>query len=322
MYDRMSLLAYVNDKDISRNIRFITSYFHNSSIPDFIAGIENDIPNNEIAIHSRELFIVCEKMRESLSKIDLSLYTEEIRRIQLKGVHLIAYESEIYPEKLREISDPPLLLYHRGSLTDFHNCIAIVGTRSPSVWGKETAYNFAGDLVSRGYTIVGGLAAGIDTAAHRGALAASGKTVAILAGHIEDIYPRQNIDLAREIIASGAILSEVSPFVKVHKGRFISRNRLTSGLSHCVIAVESPGGGGTLQQVRVALAQQRPVFICTPDKENHRAQKGFHELRKLGAIPIQAVDDVLEYLSKGSSPHHINDSTTRYSKIMTLKDYS
>jgi DNA processing protein len=312
MYDRMSLLAYVNDKDISRNIHFITSYFHNSTIPDFIAGIENSISNKEIAIHPRELLHVCEKIRKSLSEIDLSIYTEEIRKIQLEGIRLIAYDSEQYPEKLREIPDPPLLLYQRGSLTDFHNCIAIVGTRSPSIWGKKTAYNLAGDLVSEGYTISGGLAAGIDTEAHRGALAAGGKTVAILAGPIEDIYPRQNIHLAHEIIASGSILSEVSSFVKVHRGRFISRNRLTSGISRCVIAVESPGGGGTYQQVRVALSQQRPVLICTPNKDNHSALKGFHELRKMGAIPIQSVDDVLD----------IDHKITRVSNTMTLNDYS
>lgn len=115
-------------------------------------------------------------------------------------------------------------------------------------------------FVKAGYTIVSGLASGIDTEAHRGALDAGGKTIAILAGHIDDIYPRSNYSLAQEIMQSGAIISEISAFVKTHKGRFISRNRLTSGISQCVIAVESHGGGGTLRQVTTAQSQGKPVF--------------------------------------------------------------
>ena len=229
------------------------------------------------------------------------MYADEVARIRTSGTQLIPYDSDHYPEQLKDLADPPLLLYHKGKLVDFNNCIAIIGTRTPSEYGKQVTRQLSSSFVKMGYTIVSGFASGIDTEAHRGALAAGGKTLAILAGHIDDIYPRSNYPLAQEIIQSGAIISEVSAFVKTHKGRFISRNRLTSGLSQCVIAVESHGGGGTLRQVTTAQSQGKPVFVFRPDDGDTESTKGFAELRNRGAIPIDSADDVIHYLKQSIS---------------------
>jgi DNA processing protein len=300
MYDRMSLLAYVNDRETSRNRDFARYYFRNAMVQDFLAGQITGFPDPVYSEDNPQLFKAYQKIRESLSKTDLSIYTDEIARILSSGTHLIPYDSDQYPPQLKDLADPPLLLYHRGTLMDFQNCIAIIGTRTPSEYGKQFARQLSSSFVKAGYTIVSGLASGIDTEAHRGALDAGGKTIAILAGHIDDIYPRSNASLAREIIRSGAILSEVSAFVKTHKGRFISRNRLTSGLSRCVIAVESHGGGGTLRQVTTARSQGRPVFVCRPEDGDTESAKGFDELCRRGVIPISSADDVIRYL--GQSP--------------------
>jgi DNA processing protein len=296
MYDRMSLLLYVNDREISRKKDFARNYFRNSGVQDFLAGQASlDIVCSEA---DPGLFGTFRKIRESLTQADLSLYSHEIARIQGSGTHLIPYDSEHFPEQLKDLEDPPLLLFHKGSLMDFTNCVAIIGTRTPSEHGKQVARQISSDFARQGFTVVSGLAAGIDTEAHRGALDAGGKTIAVLAGHIDDIYPRSNYPLVTEILQSGAIISEISAFIKTHKGRFISRNRLTSGLSRCVIAVESHGGGGTLRQVTTARAQGKPVFVCRPREDDPESAKGFTELCSGGAIPVSSADEVIRHLEQ------------------------
>jgi len=322
MYDRMSLLVYVNDKDISRNIEFANHYFKNSAVQDFLAGIETIIPDSIHSEHNQTLLKSCQKIRESLSKIDLSIYSEEITRIRQSGTHFITFDSNQYPVQLNDLIDPPLLLYHKGNLMDFNNCVAIIGTRSPSEYGKQLARTLSIDFVKKGYTIVSGLALGIDTEAHRGALDAGGKTIAILAGHIDEIYPRENLPLVQEIIQSGAIISEVSPFVTTHKGRYISRNRLTSGLSQCVISVESHGGGGTLRQVTTAKSQGRPFFVCKPREGDFKPAKGYAELCKIGAIPISTAEEVINYL-KNNAPlsENLKSPAKKRSSVTSLDQF-
>lgn len=322
MYDRMSLLLYVNDREISRNRDFARYYFRNTVIQDFLAGLISCSPDSVHSDQNPQLFKAFQKIRESLSNADLSVYADEIARIQSSGTHLIPYDSTQYPDQLKDLADPPLLLYHKGNLMDFNNCIAIIGTRSPSEHGRRAARQLSSSFVKTGYTIVSGLASGIDTEAHRGALAAGGKTIAILAGYIDDIYPRSNDSLAREITQSGAILSEVSAFVKTHKGRFISRNRLTSGLSRCVIAVESHGGGGTLRQVTTAQSQGRPVFVCRPDDGDPESAIGFDELCKRGVIPISSADDVIHFFSQSaSSPASAGSGGKKRSILVSLDHF-
>lgn len=322
MYDRMSLLACVNDKETSRNTGFANEYFRNAKIQDFLAGLIPWSPDSTYSEQNPKLFNAYQKIRESLSNTDLSIYAGEIARIRASGTHLITYDSDQYPDQLQDLADPPLLLYHKGNLMDFNNCIAIIGTRSPSEYGKQVTRQLSGSFVKAGYTIVSGLASGIDTEAHQGALSAGGKTIAILAGHIDEIYPRSNYTLAQEILQSGAIISEVSAFVKTHKGRFISRNRLTSGISRCVITVESHGGGGTLRQVTTAQSQGKPVFVYRPDDGDPESAKGFAELCNRGVIPINSADDVIHYLKQMvSSPESGTGTRIKRSTLVRLDQF-
>ena len=170
MYDRMSLLACVNDKETSRNTGFASYYFRNAEIQDFLAGLIPCTPDSIYSEQNPGLFKAYQKIRESLSNEDLSMYADEVARIRTSGTQLIPYDSDHYPEQLKDLADPPLLLYHKGKLVDFNNCIAIIGTRTPSEYGKQVTRQLSSSFVKMGYTIVSGFASGIDTEAHRGVL--------------------------------------------------------------------------------------------------------------------------------------------------------
>jgi len=167
-------------------------------------------------------------------------------------------------------------------------------------------HEISGIIAENGYKIVSGLARGTDTEAHCGALDVDGKTIAILAGHIDEVYPKENLKLVSDIVKSGAVFSEISTFEKTHKARFIERNRLTSGISECLIVIESNGNGGTLQQINLAVKQGRKVFAMEPLKTDTQATEGFKKFIKLGATPFDSPDVILEFLkNKKPEPRHV-----------------
>lgn len=279
------------------------------------SGSIDNIFNNYDMIKSQELNNNYLKILEKIINFikfrpeNIELYGNEIIRLRASSVNFIPFFSENYPKKLKFIPDPPLLLYHKGKILDFSNSVAIVGTRNLSHYGHKRARELSGEIASKGYTIVSGLARGTDTEAHCGALDVCGKTIAVLAGNIEDIFPKENEKLALDIISSGAIISEISPLEQVHKGRFIERNRLTSGISECVIVIESEGQGGTLHQVNLALSQGRAVFVLEPKKDDERAIRGFREFLRAGAKPFHSCSTILEYLSKHESQKTLDEYT-------------
>ena len=293
MNDNLALIALINDKKEFKNKELFDFFLKNNSIESIL---ENSPCHMEKNMGQPYINDKLNSIQEFYLNINFSAYKSEIIRIENSGVNLIPFYSEKYPERLKEISDPPFLLYHKGTLIDYNNCVAIVGTRNLSHYGHKRAREISNILAKNGYTIVSGLARGTDTEAHCGALDAGGKTIAILAGHIEDIFPKENSKLSSDILESGAILSEISTFEKTHKGRFIERNRLTSGISECVIVIESEGTGGTLHQVNLAIEQGRKVFVLEPLETDKKAFKGFKEFIKLGAVPFNSVDTILEFL--------------------------
>jgi DNA processing protein len=216
------------------------------------------------------------------------------------GIKLIRYVDKEYPEALKTgVDDPPLLLFHKGSLRDFDDCVSIAGTRDCSLYGRLMAKRLAKAVASKGYTIVSGLARGIDEWAHSGALEVSnGKSIAVLPW-IDPIYPSEHSNLMADIEKRGAVISErlEKPFGKVAKVKFVQRNRITSGISRCLIALESDEEGGTVHQVRIAISQGRKVFAVRP-KDNERFKKGFKKFVDMGAIPIDSSKEVLSYLKK------------------------
>ncbi len=177
------------------------------------------------------------------------------------GCQVVAYASDDYPPRLKQIPDPPLVLYVRGDVKVLsRHAVAIVGTRRPTAYGGQVAQRLARDLAQRQLVIVSGLARGIDSAAHRGALEAAGKTVAVLGSGIDVIYPRENKRLAEQVSENGALISEFPPGTSPAPENFPIRNRTISGLALGVVVVEAAEYSGSLITARLALEQNREVF--------------------------------------------------------------
>jgi DNA processing protein len=199
-----------------------------------------------------------------------------------------------YPRALLEIHDPPLALYIRGSLTtgDRH-AVAVIGTRRPTTYGREVAQRLSYQLAGAGFTVNSGLARGIDTCAHRGALKAGGRTVAVLGGALDSIYPPENEELAGEIARQGAVLSELPLGRKPDKTTFPMRNRIVSGMSRGVLVVEANSTSGALITARQAAEQGRSIF-AVPGRIDSPASQGTHRLIRDGARLVEGVEDVLQ----------------------------
>jgi DNA processing protein len=218
------------------------------------------------------------------------------------GAELLPWGDERYPALLREIADPPCALYLRGTLQrEDCTAVAVVGTRRASSYGREVTAKLSGDLVRAGVTIVSGLAVGIDTAAHRGALAAGGRTVAVLGCGIDVPYPAGNARLREEIVAAGALLTEFPLGSGPEPWHFPARNRIVSGLSLGTLVVEGDIGSGALITADFAAEQGREVFAVPGEIRNVRA-RGPHRLIQDGAKLVQEVEDILVELRIASPP--------------------
>ena len=204
---------------------------------------------------------------------------------------------ERFPKILKEIPDPPRRLFVAGSLReDNETMIAIVGTRKASAHGIKIAETFARELSAMGFAVVSGLAMGIDTAAHRGALSGGGKTIAVLGNGLDKIYPAQNENLAQKIInQGGGIVSEYESGTPSYKHNFIQRNRIISGLASAVVIIEAPLRSGALATAGFAATQGREVFVI-PGPVNHPNYGGSHALLRDGARLVTSPQDIIEDL--------------------------
>jgi len=225
---------------------------------------------------------------------------KELQKIEELGLKVIDCEDPQYPSRLKEIYDPPLVLYYRGSWEAVtRRSIAIVGSRHTSNYGFETARKLAFQCAASGLTVVSGLARGIDTAAHQGAVASKGRTVAVLGSSMDMLYPEENRPLAEKIVETGgAILSEFSLGTPPETYTFPMRNRIASGLSEGVLVIEAGAESGALITAKMALEQGRQVF-AVPGRIDSPHSKGCHRLIKDGAKLVEQVEDVLaefEYL--------------------------
>jgi len=211
--------------------------------------------------------------------------------------HLISRGDDNYPELLEQIPRPPPLLYVRGDAELLHlPALAIVGSRNPTQSGARNAFEFARHLGSTGFCIVSGLAEGIDTAAHRGALAAGAATVAFLGHGIDRVYPASNRDLAHEIALHGALVSEFPLGTHPDKSLFPQRNRLISGLSLGTLVIEAARRSGSLITARHAGEQGREVFAL-PGSIHNPLARGCHQLIRQGAKLVETADDIVAELA-------------------------
>jgi DNA processing protein len=221
---------------------------------------------------------------------------EELKEIEREGIKAITIEDEEYPENLKNIYDPPPVLYFKGEIKkEDKNAISIVGSRRATYYGIDVAKNLAKGLAERGFTIVSGMARGIDTSAHWGALEAKGRTIAVFGCGLNIIYPRENKNLAEEIIRNGAIISEFPIGVPPLALNFPIRNRIISGLSLGVVIVQAGEKSGATITAEFALEQGREVF-AVPGNVNLEQSKGSHKLIKQGAKLTEDINDILEEL--------------------------
>ncbi len=221
----------------------------------------------------------------------------DLRWVESPGCSVISFEDAAYPALLRQIAAPPTVLFLQGNNHLLQQPqLAIVGSRNPTASGLELAQQFAKYLAQAGLVITSGLALGIDGASHRGALAAKGKTIAVLGSGLNNIYPAAHQKLSEEIMAQqGLLLSEFTPATKVRPEHFPRRNRIISGLSMGVLVVEAALKSGSLITARLAMEQGREVFAI-PGSINNPVAKGCHALLKQGAKLVEMAQDILEEL--------------------------
>ncbi len=222
---------------------------------------------------------------------------KEHARLEKLGVKIILFEDSEYPEILKQIPFPPLALYVLGNLEYSGPAIAIIGTRMPTPQGKELSRTFSAKLSSAGMAIISGLALGIDAEAHKGALEAGGKTIAVLGTPLDNIYPKQNGQIAEKILKSGgAIISEFAFGHPYNPANFLARNRIVSGLSNGIIIIEAPERSGSLATAKFALEQNREIFVI-PGNTGSSNYKGSNTLLKSGANLVTEPDDILQYFN-------------------------
>jgi DNA processing protein len=226
----------------------------------------------------------------------------ELRKIARAGVRLVTRADQEYPVNLTHLHDPPPFLYLRGAFVpEDRVAIAIVGARFASAYGKDVARDLAHGLVERGVTIVSGLARGIDAEAHRAALAAGGRTIAVLGSGLDIIYPSEHRALAAEIPAQGAVISEFALGSKPDAVHFPYRNRVISGLTLGTVVVEAAENSGSLITARFALEQNREVF-AVPGPVTSMRSRGPHHLIKEGAKLVEGIDDILNEIVPAVAP--------------------
>jgi DNA processing protein len=224
-------------------------------------------------------------LSESIRRADIRRTELDLRRWSDKGVRALSFDNSDYPSSMKTLEDPPPLLFVRGQWPlDLTSALAIVGTRSPSRQAHQYAAELADEVVKKGRVVISGLAVGIDSAAHNGALDAEGQTVGVLGSGILNVYPPESKMLAERVIRSGALMCEVSPDAKVNTPALIARNRIITGLSTSVMVVQSNTDGGAMHAARFAVAQGRTLYTPKDILGDAAAAESLAELRRMGAV--------------------------------------
>ncbi|HEX4377365.1 MAG TPA: DNA-processing protein DprA [Steroidobacteraceae bacterium] len=232
--------------------------------------------------------------------VDRRQIAEDRLWIEAKGIHLIDLWHEAYPARLSAIPRAPPLLYVQGNVDCLSSPqLAMVGSRRPSISGRRAATEFAASIGAAGVTVTSGLAHGIDAASHEGALNAGGRSIAVLGTGIDQIYPRDQGDLARRIAADGALISELPPRSPPLRRNFPLRNRIISGLSNAVLLVEAAQHSGSLITAQLALEYEKKLFAIPGSIYNPLA-RGCHHMIRRGALLIESPEEILQSLGIGS----------------------
>jgi len=242
----------------------------------------------------------------------------ELAMLDKLKVNVITIKEEGYPPLLKNIYDPPPIIYYRGDFIKImkrKTGISIVGSRKATYYGRKVAREIAAELASRGYIIISGLARGIDTNAHLGSLEAKGQTIAVLGSGIDRIYPPENKSLAYRIIENGAVISEFPIYSKPEKSNFPRRNRIISGLTVGTLVVEASEKSGALITADFALDQGREVFAI-PGSIHSFLSRGCHNLIKQGAKLVYSYQDILEEFEEKSEISNDEEGTVKEERMI------
>lgn len=256
--------------------------------PFDIYGLTDDEAEQLEGINSTLRAKLCEKDLEGSYAI--------LRYCKENRVDIITYGDKRYPQRLRTIIDPPIVLYCLGHFPDFNSslCVGVVGTRKMSEYGKRSAYKIGYELAAAGAVVVSGMALGVDGTAAAGALCAGGRTVAVLGCGISVVYPKEHKRLMAEIAKHGAVITEYAPTEPPHGHNFPKRNRIISGLSQGTLIIEGESSSGAMITARRAIEQGREVFAL-PGQIDDAASDGPNELIREGAYTALCTDDILSH---------------------------
>lgn len=233
------------------------------------------------------------ELNKTFASPDDTLLEQQLALLKSHQIKLVPHNHVDYPPLLKQIPDAPAILYTRGDVKLLSGPqLAMVGSRHASPGGLKTAQAFAADFASSGLTITSGLALGVDTAAHQGALNEIGRTIAVVATGLDQVYPRRNLELARSIVSKGTMISEFPPLTPARRANFPQRNRLISGLSLGVLVVEADTRSGSLITARMAGEQGRETFAI-PGSIHLPTSRGCHQLIRQGAKLVETTADVL-----------------------------
>jgi DNA processing protein len=248
-----------------------------------------------------------QRVVENLLALRSQVNLEQVwQQMQARGITLLTWEDETYPRRLKEIDQPPPVLYVRGALMPEDEwAVAIVGTRRVTSYGRQIAEELGACLARHGVAVVSGLARGVDAIAHQAALDAGGRTIAVLGSGVDRIYPPEHRRLAEQITQQGAVISDYAPGTGPDAANFPPRNRIISGLSLAVVVVEAGGKSGALITASFAAEQGREVF-AVPGNIKAPQSEGTNRLIQQGARPLLDVTEILESLNLTSVTEHVN----------------
>lgn len=298
------------------------SYFAVSKLIEKYGDAENFYRQGEVAFKNERLNkIICERLNKNKPED----FAERLDFCNKHKIHLLTPDSEYYPSQLLEIENYPLVLYVRGDYKIFNDSkmIAVIGSRTPCVYGEKASVKIVKGLTDNGYVIVSGGALGIDSVAHKTALDNGGKTVLVMGcGHGNSYLP-ENSDLRKAVSFNGALVSEYPPYSPVTAGSFPRRNRIISGLSRGVVIVEAADPSGTFSTANHALEQGRDIFVLPGDIESGNFA-GSNRLITEGANPVFSAEDILLYYRDiaSSKKHSETKNGAVFEKINVESEFS
>jgi len=310
---KLALLACLNDVHALKKREYVRHFSDRTALQTFYTDSFESGADTTTAYADLPAPLL-QKVIDIRSRCLLDFYTDIIRNYQQSGIRILPVYDPDYPKKLLDLNDPPFMIYEKGSGDTLTKpAVAIVGTRNISPESIGKIREIVEFFVSRGYVIVSGLARGTDAHAHAAALDCGGATIAVLPGDLTNIVPKENQELSQRIITSGSLVSEVTDLVKMHKGRYIERNRITSALSDAVIVIETGKSGGSIRQAEIARKQGKTLYSVKPDPANAEAMAGHTTLTSMSAISIESPQDFIPYFAR--KQNHI-------SRMTTLADFS